>query len=57
MILQTQVYDIHLRAGINEEVKMRTQHSYQLQDIIYEKGVPYYNVTNTAHNTVLPIEQ
>jgi len=30
---------------------MRVQNSCQLQDIIYEEEVPYYNITNTAHKT------
>ena len=56
MILQTHVYDIHLRAGINEKLKKLIRNSYQLQDIIHEEDVPYYNITNTAHNTILSTE-
>jgi hypothetical protein len=56
-ILQTCVYDIQLTAGINEKLNKRIQNSHQLQDIIYEEDVSYYNITYTAHDIILSTEK
>jgi hypothetical protein len=56
-ILLMHINHTSLSVGINKKLKVGVHDSYQLQDIIYDKGVPYYNITNKTHNKFLSTKQ